>query len=126
MTDINDTLRAADRTAARLLCEWPDMDVGDRWLVMDRCLTFDVYLQGQGIGYGYENVKQSVLFQRYLADMASKCWASAELRRHAQRYYDPKYNAEEQSDDFYLAQAQYHLVKRIHNGNQSQPQNAVA
>jgi hypothetical protein len=119
MTDINDTLKAADRTAARLLCEWPDIDVGDRWLVIDRCLTFDVYLQGQDIGYGYENVKQSVLFQRYLANIASKCWAPAELHRDAQRYYDPKYKVDEQSDDFYLAQAQYQLVKRIPDGNQS-------
>jgi hypothetical protein len=126
MTDVNDTLKAATRTAARLLCEWPDIDVNDRWLVIDRCLTFEVHLQGPKIGYGYENVKVSVLLQRHLAGMASKHWTPEELHRDAQRCYDHRYKVDEQSDDFYLAQAQYHLVKRIHHGDQSQSQNAVA
>jgi hypothetical protein len=125
MADVNDTLKAAEKTAARLLCEWPDIDINDSWLVLDRCLTFEVDLRGAGIGHGYANIKQSVGFQRYLADMASKQWTPSELRHEAQRLYDPKYNAEEQSAEFYLAQAQYQLVKNLH-GHQPQSQNAVA
>jgi hypothetical protein len=125
MTDVNDTLKAAEKTAARLLCEWPDVDVDNHRFVDDRCLTFEVDLHGLKTGYGYENVRQSVLFQRHLADMASKCWTPSELCRQAQRLYDLKYNREEQSADFYLAQAQYQLVKHLH-GNQPQPQNLVA
>jgi hypothetical protein len=126
MADVNDTLKAAEKTAARLLCEWPDIDIDDGWLVLDRCLSFEVDLRGMNIGYGYENVKQSVRFQRHLADMASKCWTPSELSREAQRLYDPKYNAEEQSAEFYLAQAQFRMVERIYGRDQSQPQDLVA
>jgi hypothetical protein len=126
MADINDTLRAAEKTAGRLLCEWPDIEIDDSWLVLDRCLSFEVDLRGTNIGYGYANVKQSVQFQRHLADMASKCWTPSELSREAQRLYDTKYNAEEQSAEFYLAQAQFRMVERIHGRHQSQPQDLVA
>ena len=125
MADVNDTLKAAEKTAARLLCEWPDIDIDDSWLVLDRCLSFEVDLRGMNTGYGYENVKQSVLFQRHLADMASKCWTPSELNREAQRLYDPKYSVEEQGAAFYLAQAQFRMVE--HRGRyQSQPQELVA
>jgi hypothetical protein len=128
MADVNDTLKAAERTAARLLCQYPDINLADKQAVVDRCLGFKVDLRrGSSLGYAYENVKEAATFQRHCASIAAKSsWTLEELYRDASKLYDPNKGAEEQPDKFYQAQAQYRLVKDIRNGHQSQSQNAVA
>ena len=128
MVDLTDTLKAAERTAARLLCEHPNINLADKEAVIDACLSFKVDLRrGSALGYAYENVKEAATFQRQCAAIAAKSsWSLEELHREARQFFDPQKGAEEQLEKFYRAQAQYRLVKVIRDGHQSQPQNLVA
>jgi hypothetical protein len=126
VTDINDTLKAAERLAARILCQWPTIDLDNvDWVQLGRDIGFKWDIYRTGGRYGIENVKQEASFLRYLAGIASKSWTAAELHQEALRLYDPEKNVEEQSDDFYLAQAQFQLVRSVY-GHQPQPSSAVA
>jgi hypothetical protein len=118
--------KEAERLAARILCQWPDIDLDDvDWFRLGRDVGFKWDLFSQRSCYGKENVKQEAQFLRHLAEIANKAWTVEALHRDAQRLYDPEYRPEEQSHDFYVAQALYQLVKVIH-GHQSQQKNAVA
>jgi hypothetical protein len=130
VADITDTLKAAERTAARLLCQYPDINLDDKQAVIERCLEFKVDLRRQvslAVGYAYENVKEAATFQRHCAGIAAKSsWSLEELHREAWKFFDPQKGAEEQPEKFYAAQAQYRLVKVIRDGHQLKPQNLVA
>jgi hypothetical protein len=128
VVDVTDTLAAAERTAARLLCQYPDIDLNDKQVIIERCLAFKADLRrGAALGYSYENVKEAATFQRHCAAIAAKSsWSLEELHREAKKFFDPTKGAEEQPDKFYRAQAQYRLVKVIRDGDKPQPQNLVA
>jgi hypothetical protein len=109
---------AATRTAARLLCQYPSVDLGDRDQVIARCMEFKVDLRAQNIGYDYENVKRAVRQLRAeAATVAGTSWTPDDLREKAQKLYDPQRNVEEQVAEFYAAQARYQIMKAIRNGD---------
>jgi hypothetical protein len=90
MTDLADTLQAADRTAARLLAQYPDTDINDKALVIGRCLQFDVDLRpGSGLAYAYDNVQQRGLEYRLLASAAFASYELNGLHWYARSIYDP-------------------------------------
>jgi hypothetical protein len=110
--------KAAERTAARLLCQYPGIDFNDQGLVINRCLEFKVDLRAQSIGYNYEHVKRSVQQLRAEAAMvAGTSWSPDDLRQQAQKLYDSQKDVEGQVAEFYAAQARYQIMKAIRNGS---------
>jgi type II secretory pathway pseudopilin PulG len=116
--DINSALNAATRTAARLLCQYPGIDLNDQGLVINRCLEFKADLRAKGISYAYEHVRRGgQQLRAEAATMAGTSWTPDDLRQRAQKLYDPQKDVEEQVAEFYAAQARYQIMKVIRNGS---------
>jgi hypothetical protein len=102
---------SAKRTAARLLCEHPEINLDDERIVIDRCLAFGADLRGAD---GYKDVKRQAKDLRFRAEVAAKqSWTADELHQCANKLYDSQKGVEEQSYEFYSTQAHYRLVKGV-------------
>jgi hypothetical protein len=123
MTDVNDTLQAADRTAARLRAQYPDTDINDKALVIDRCLEFNVDLRpGSGLAYAYDNVHQRALEYQLLASAAFASYELDGLHRYAGSIYDRTQDIEQESHEFFTAQAIYRLARHLKGNRHGGPQ----
>jgi hypothetical protein len=118
MTDITDTLRDADRAAARLLAQWPDIDINcDKSFVAIRCLEFGVDLRPRsGCAFAFADVQHAVLWYQRLASIAAKSYRLDELHRQADKLYDLEQDINRQSYEFFAAQAIYRLAALLCDG----------
>jgi hypothetical protein len=125
MTDVNDTLAEAEKTAARLLAQWPDTDLHNNEQIIERCLEFDVDLQpSHGCPYGLDNVRRAGLELQLLASISMDAYELTELHNYAQKLYAPELKIDEQSHKFLAAQAVYRLTAMVtSHGDKSQSQN---
>jgi hypothetical protein len=99
----------AVRTAARLLCQYPNIDLADRDLVVSRCLEFKADVNG-----AYDDVKRAVRQLRAeAAAVGGTSWTPDDLRQQAQKLFDEQRGLEEQPLEFYAAQARYKILKVI-------------
>jgi hypothetical protein len=113
---LNGNSAAAERTAARLLCQYPGIEFNDPGLVIDRCLEFKVDLRAQNTGYTFEHVERGAQQLRArAATMASTSWPTDELWDQSDKLHDTQKDWEQQSLEFYAALAHYQLVKLLRN-----------
>jgi hypothetical protein len=127
MTDINDTLAEAEKTAARLLAQYPDTDLHNDEQIVDRCLEFDVDLQpNHGCPFGIDNVRRAGIELQLLASVAIDAYELEELHSYADKLYAPELKANEQSYKFFAAWAVYRLAAvAVRHGHKLKSQNPL-